>query len=94
MQSKFWKVHINDIHSFIKLGANNIQIITWEDFCNRYNNYIYICENNSNNLKYGYMPFKKSSLNYFKSNNYIYMGDYNLKRVRKEKLKKINENRR
>lgn len=93
MQYKFWKVHINDIHRFVELGANNIQITTWKDFCSRYNNYIYICENNNYSLKYSYMPFEKNSFKYFKSKNYIYMGDFNLKRNRKEKIQKINENR-
>lgn len=91
MRNKYWKVHKSDIPLFIELGANSIQIRTWIDNCKRYNNYVYINEHNSYNLKYSYMPYEENSVNYYKLDNYLYMGDFNLKRNRKEKIKKINE---
>ena len=91
---KYWKVHISDLPDFLDLGASQNQIETWTDFCNRYNDHIYLIKDDITSfsyLRFSYMPYEKDSIEYFKSFNYIYMGDFNLKRNRNLKLEKLNE---
>lgn len=92
MRKKYWKVHKNDIHFFIELGANSNQIKTWNLTCEAYDNYIYINESNLQNMKYSYMPYIEDSIKYYKSKDFIYMGNFNLKKNRKDKLEKLYEN--
>ena len=62
MRKKYWKVHKNDIHFFIKLGANSNQIKTWNYTCKGHDNYIYINECDRQTIKYSYMPYEEESI--------------------------------
>lgn len=92
MRKKYWKVHKSDIHFFVKLGANSNQIKTWNCSCQEHDNYIYINESDRQNIKYSYMPYEEDSIKYYKSKDFIYMGNFDLKRNRKDKLEKLYEN--
>ena len=84
----YWKVSTNNIKFMPGIRENEVRC--WSDLCYESGGYIYICTFKSfdhNIIRCGYMPYAIESVEYFSTSNYIYMGEFN---GRKKKLEKLN----
>lgn len=94
MKKIYWKVHKDDI-KFIK-ESTPLQMKCWSNICDEYNGYIYISKDDIiptiETNRYRYMCYLPSSDLFFQNNGYEYMGEFNLTRIRRDKLKKLSKN--
>lgn len=90
MNKVYWKVWKDDI-KFLK-NASSREIECWSSICDRYQGYIYICCCSERPHYYNFMEYLPSSILYLQKNGYKYMGEFNLARIRRDKLKKLSKN--
>jgi hypothetical protein len=90
----YYLVHENNLDDVKALGVPEKDIQHWRKCCNR--NYIYLSfygDSVDGTYPYenqrGIMKYNRVSREWFKKNRWKYMGEFSLKIVRKEKLKKI-----
>ena len=90
----YWKVNKKNL-KYVK-NITQEQINIWSTVCceESYENpsqYIYISIIGNTNEKLGYMPYNKQSVDFYERIGCEYMGEINLKKDRRKKLKQINE---
>jgi len=93
-EKKYYLVHKNNLDDFKSLGFPEFGYIDhWRICCHR--NYIYLSfDGTTINKNYfmGFMKYTKFSRDWFKRNNWKYMGEYSNSIIRKRKLTKIESN--
>ena len=90
----YYKVYKDDLHDMCKLGLTQNLIEGWlEKIEERRANYLYVSHFTSSGgfIIWGYNFYDKSSVDWYKSRDVEYLGEFKtIRKRRKEKLEKLN----
>lgn len=90
-QKEFYKVYSCVVKEFcLDMGNRDKELINCYYQQSLQSGYIYLCINyNPMYDRYGWMPGNDDGFNYFDRTYYAYRGEYKIKEVRLNKLKKL-----